>query len=347
MREVEELMTECRDEGLYVEFLPGQIISHLCLDDVDGYMASLPSDFREVAVDHVQVTYASGQERFRLLEATPEFVARESALREWVARVGRLHCPRHANEPDMAAIVSRLKMLRPKWRVDPSRVVKRPWKLLQWAMGQNLEQVLNDLPPNAANAIAEWARGVKRYQDKWHSEPSELPAADREVLEKWLETRRAEGDRGASQSGEVLGGRVHAVAQSEAVAHRTRRSADAFVQSLPSGSPEREYHEALVRVVSRVAFDDSSEVIGFGLMNVLTDGRLVTDEIDTGAHPVAGSVDENSHLVSSLFGGVARAPAWWKVSYGVRRSAPEVVAAARWWCQVLRADAAVINVEPY
>lgn len=193
MREIEELMAECRDEGLYLVFLPGQIISHLCLDDVDGYMASLPSDFREVAVDYVQATYASGQETIRLVEATPELVEKESALREWVARAGRLHFPRHADEPDMAAIVSRLEMLRPKWQVDPSRVVKRPWKLFQWAMGQDLEQVLDDLPPDAANAIVEWARGGRRYQDKWHSEPSELPAADREVLRKWLETREVSG----------------------------------------------------------------------------------------------------------------------------------------------------------
>lgn len=141
--------------------------------------------------------------------------------------------------------------------------------------------------------------------------------------------------------------RAHAVTQSEAMAHRMYRSVEALLESLPSGSPEREYHEALVRVVSRVAFDDSSEVIGFGLMNVLRDGRLVTVEVDTGSHPAAGSVDENSHLVSSLFGGVERSPAWWKANYAVCRSAPEVVAAARWWCQALRAEAAVIDAEPY
>lgn len=215
MREVEELMAECRDEGLYLELLPGRIISHLCLDDVDGYMASLPPDFREVAVGHVQATYASGQEVLRLVEATPEFVAKECALREWVARTGRLHFPRQADEPDMATIVSRLKMLRPEWHVEPSRVVKRPWKLFQWAMGQNLEKVLNDLPPDAANAIAEWARGERRYQDKWHSEPSELPAADREVLRKWLETREAEGERGVRQSVDGIPARTQAAARSE------------------------------------------------------------------------------------------------------------------------------------
>ena len=107
-----------------------------------------------------------------------------------------------------------------------------------------------------------------------------------------------------------------------------RRSVDRFVESLPLGSLEREYHGVIARVVSRVDFDDSSEVAGFGLMNVLTDGRLAVESVDTELHPIAGSADENSHLVASLFDGVGQSPSWWKANYAVRRSAPDVVAAA-------------------
>lgn len=126
-----------------------------------------------------------------------------------------------------------------------------------------------------------------------------------------------------------------------------RRSVRAFVESLPSGGLEREYHEAIAQIVSRISFDAFSEAAGFGLMTVLTDGRLAVGAVDTDVHPIAGSVDENSCLMAILFEGVRRPPSWWKASYAVRRSAPDVVAAARWWVQMLGVDSDVVAVEAY
>lgn len=121
-------------------------------------------------------------------------------------------------------------------------------------------------------------------------------------------------------------------------------SVDEFLGGLPIASPELEYHAAILDVLTRVQFDRASAASGFGLLRLLSDGRFASKKIDTDVHPIAGSIDENSHLIASLFDGVGESPAWWKANYVLRKSTPEVVAAARWWVERLRTEPDVVHV---
>ena len=74
-----------------------------------------------------------------------------------------------------------------------------------------------------------------------------------------------------------------------------------FVNSLPLGSGEREYHGAILSIVSGITFDEHSVGCGVGLLEVLTYDSFVGAGIDFDTHPFSGSLTENSHFVAALF----------------------------------------------
>jgi hypothetical protein len=119
----------------------------------------------------------------------------------------------------------------------------------------------------------------------------------------------------------------------------------AFLASFEASSPEHRYHRAVGHAVQSVSFDPASPAQGFALIHLLSQGRLVTDQIDTGVSPIGGSIEENAHLVSSLFHRVGHPAGWWKSGYPARIAGQEVQDAVAWWAAQLRLAPAVLAVE--
>lgn len=185
MNEFKNLMEAYSSRAIDPIFLPGLILEHLPVDRVDEYMSSLPSDFLEVAVNYVQYAFASGQEMVRIAEPPPENEHREKALRDWVVRAGRFHYPRRPTEPDIGLILARLEP-EPE-PIDPSRIKKKPWRLLDWVASERLEGVLDALPDDAIAAVAAWANAAP--QDDGRKPPLALmdfPISTRGILQDWL-----------------------------------------------------------------------------------------------------------------------------------------------------------------
>ncbi|MFP2904275.1 hypothetical protein ACLESD_04215 [Pyxidicoccus sp. 3LFB2] len=74
-----------------------------------------------------------------------------------------------------------------------------------------------------------------------------------------------------------------------------------FLNQFREGSPEREYHSALLRVIRSVPYP-LTERAGFALLWLLHYERLVAGSVDTWTHPIAGSSQEDAELVSHAFG---------------------------------------------
>lgn len=127
----------------------------------------------------------------------------------------------------------------------------------------------------------------------------------------------------------------------------TTASFDDLLAALPASSPELHYHRAVGRVVLAVPFDPASEAQGFAMIHLLSQGRLVTDQLDTAVSPIGGSIEENSILVASLFHRVGRAALWWKATYPARISDRAVQDAVAWWTVQLRAIPTVVSVESF
>jgi hypothetical protein len=119
----------------------------------------------------------------------------------------------------------------------------------------------------------------------------------------------------------------------------------AFLASFDAASPEHRYHSAVGHAVLSVSFDPASPAQGFALIHLLSQGRLVTDQIDTGVSSIGGSIEENAELVSRLFHRVGHPPAWWKSHYPARIAGQEVQDAVAWWAAQLRAAPAVRAVD--
>jgi hypothetical protein len=83
-----------------------------------------------------------------------------------------------------------------------------------------------------------------------------------------------------------------------------------FLSNFPEGSPEREYHTAVLRVIRSVPFP-VTERVGFALQWVLRYEAGVAGDIDLLTHPVAGSNKEDAALVSHVFARAEACPVWW------------------------------------
>ena len=136
-------------------------------------------------------------------------------------------------------------------------------------------------------------------------------------------------------------------ARGEAVKRAFPADFDELLAELPASSPEHRYHSAVCRAVLAVPLDPASESQGFALIQLLSQGRLVTDQIDTDLSPIGGSIEENSCLVSSLFHRVRRPPTWWKAHYPARIADQDVQDAVVWWVAQLRAVSTVVSVESF
>ena len=73
-----------------------------------------------------------------------------------------------------------------------------------------------------------------------------------------------------------------------------------FLAQFPMGSPEREYHAAILGVVRSVEFR-RTERAAFALLWVLIYEHIVVDGVDSTTHPAADSLYENAELVAHVF----------------------------------------------
>jgi hypothetical protein len=104
-----------------------------------------------------------------------------------------------------------------------------------------------------------------------------------------------------------------------------------FVNSFPENSAEREYHEALRRIVSPIAFDKLNPYVGLGLVGFLTYHRFIGGGIDTGTHSVAGSREEDTLFVAHLFHELGHEPRWWRHNSLTYDNPREVENWCNWW----------------
>jgi len=155
MKEAEAVMRDFADECFHPLNFPGYILSHLPADQVDSYMAALPEDVREIAIDYVQTTFASGKEGFRLRHPDSHEIERENALCDWVRRQGRYHWPRRPYEPDVAAASKRLG--EPVEDDLDFLLRRKPWKSLSWFEPADLDSAMARLPEETRQAVAAWA----------------------------------------------------------------------------------------------------------------------------------------------------------------------------------------------
>lgn len=103
-----------------------------------------------------------------------------------------------------------------------------------------------------------------------------------------------------------------------------------FVQSLPDGSCEREYHSVLCNIISTIDFDDNNYDLGIGLLSFLETYDVVSQGINTVSHPAAGSRRENARLVAHFFSKVNNDASWWREE--LLRSLDASAAPSRdWW----------------
>jgi hypothetical protein len=92
---------------------------------------------------------------------------------------------------------------------------------------------------------------------------------------------------------------------------------DELLSRYRDGTPEREYHEAFLKVLSTIEFPRSEDA-GLNLLHFLQVADLVIGSVDTTCHPAAGSRHEDAMLVAAVFADVNSDPDWWLDRYRER-----------------------------
>lgn len=117
-----------------------------------------------------------------------------------------------------------------------------------------------------------------------------------------------------------------------------------FLSAL-EGSPEHEFYSAIIDVVRQVDFDPASVAQGFGLLDVISQGELATERVNTLLSPFGGSIEETAWMVAHLFIEVGQPPIWWKAGYPTEIFSDEVQVNVRWWVQRVADLPAVEKIE--
>ncbi|WP_147444153.1 MULTISPECIES: hypothetical protein [Corallococcus] len=83
-----------------------------------------------------------------------------------------------------------------------------------------------------------------------------------------------------------------------------------FLAQYAPGGPEEQYYSTLLRVVRSVSFP-VSEAAGFALLRFLDVNRVEIGDVNTLTHPVGGSVQGDSELVSHVFASISDEDYYW------------------------------------
>ncbi|MGC3969153.1 MAG: hypothetical protein QM775_17845 [Pirellulales bacterium] len=112
----------------------------------------------------------------------------------------------------------------------------------------------------------------------------------------------------------------------------------------PDETPQRDYREAIMEIVSGINFDNGNVLCGLGLLTYITGGSFVGAGINVITHPDAGSLSSNAELVAEVFAPIHQSKYWWDDQ--LRACDPQQLKQWRdWWRDQFRNSPLVTKVD--
>lgn len=152
-RAVDALLDSYAELPFPASWFPARVRELVSPETIADVMEWLPDDVRELVIAWVQQTYAADPARARPA-LSPEQVAREQLLVDWVRAQSRLHWPRIAGEPALGPIERRL------WWPEPAlgAIKRQPARVLTYLDPAIVDAVIEHLPDDIRAAVIAWAR---------------------------------------------------------------------------------------------------------------------------------------------------------------------------------------------